>query len=463
MWWWLVLWALAGCDRVFGITTYGPLGPPPPDAVDAAGPMMVTGRFVQHWVENDPDGLPTIQQRTYPTDQLTASVKLDDGTSAIVTFGTGGTFSFPLAHGGQSYALTIVTPIQSLTWASNAPVLQLVERIPGGIDGQLPASGTKLDMTVNSRPTSSGKEEIDTIGRVWTRNGVTLGAAIDLTWTRPLLAGHDGAYYILSENNVSYARVTHAAPVHDAVMMNGATTSFNTIATAVGLTRCAHVVANTADELQRLMTLLPGMQGSVEGWLLEAVPGTELALAVGAPVANALTLTNYDGNVNYGTPYGNMPIALVTSQVVAQASASCSSSIAVPVASDCSIPTTIPDALVAVPTMVTLAGTPLDATNKIVPLGGAKADLMFTPAQGSADLYAIELDDLSGGTPVKRNTLLTTKLPATLDSSLLQFNGTYQVTIDVYMGVPDAAVGDFITTSGPMGLISLKMPPFRIQ
>lgn len=465
----LLLLAGVGCDSVFGLQHID--GPPDGHVVAPDLPdTYVAGRRTWHLVTNDAQRRPMLSEVPVP---VPWTVVLDDGTQPTVTVHDDGSFEFARSRVGQAYRL--IAPSHEVEIQHTSGNLELGPTAYGRLDRDLVTPGTKLSyMISNATQTPTTVAYINTTG-LWSSTQAPNVSMFTLDWTKQgSLYGEPGllrvdqndrAFYILDDNVGGYTATIGYRADDISIPAGGMPAIAGAYSTAIR-DSCIHVLANHASVALRLEQA--GIVGpKLANWIVRAVPIASNGPFIGFATASAGqvgTLSNVDMNITTANPYPGHDLVLSQSVFSARTFAAPG---ATPItlyegtqhyvipATSCATPTVL-DGAAAIPTNLTVDGTPIVAEGQPVAVPRPGSVTFSFTATGAADRYRVDLYELFKAADNTTGLRLVTQIYSQkseipVDSSLLEAGRSYTLIAVVEVGYPYAIVGDMARISYPYG------------
>ncbi|MGE5183896.1 MAG: hypothetical protein ACM31C_17620 [Acidobacteriota bacterium] len=491
----LAVVVLAGCDKLLGLGDIAPV----PDA----NPYAVTGTLLERYATNDATYMPLVEQLV--PDRAAATATLDDGTTPIVDYQTDGTFSFPLAHAGQRYRLSLAAADGGFDVESDAPQLALASTVAarpvadrtlvtrptpislilsaaGGLYGEIYVASTGQWSLADTGTTGAGSTQSTQLGFDWRLAGA-LAPPIGL-----LDASDDNdLLYVLEYSPKSlpsgpYLSVTHYRTV--AVdQVDGVALQLTLTLDAPTTASCLSISASVAEEDQRWVAAIPGATSSGADWLISAIPsyqlGTTGALVVTyTPRSPPYPSTSAIDQTFYNPYLGSVLVANLAVGLQRALQLPGTQPFLAPFGTQLWVqaPTSAACAGLALPAgMVGIAGDPMvngvaiaaDATAVALP-AAPRLDVAWDLASsGPVDVTNVavyELRAVAGYTvPHLIDQTSTTTRSAWLSTSKLVAGRTYVLRFDAMTGYPGAATGDYATAAFPHAVATSWSHYFTVQ
>jgi hypothetical protein len=460
---WLL--ALVGCKQIFGLDN--------PALEDTASPTTVTGSLALIWVENDVE-TPIRKERAFTRDEVTLSVRLDDGTESAVAM-NGGSFSF--TTNGHPYALRIVSPFSDRTLMLDQTNLDLVERILGHIERTPPSQPLTITLQLTNRPSGAVLETLHTTG-LWATGDIPSTGVLDwnqlLSQSGPLgvleASKLDAMFYNGHVTTNGFEQLRYVASSGVVGITDGGTYPF-TIAPLLA-NRCARLDLKLASELARLRAYTPANFTTEQfDWVVYATPTTEFApMVVTHPLAYLInSSTSVDGTLDiaYGNPY-RMPVYVVGKayflRTVNGAILDASTATFAPVNElTCTTPISLPGDAIAIPTHIRIEGVELVIDDTPIALATANPTVSWDLSPGKAELFSVFVRELVGGSLVVRKVISTTTSEVAIDRAVFVPDHTYNIVVVARLGLPGIATGDFRSQQATFARSVANSATFRIH
>jgi hypothetical protein len=457
---------LAGCDIVFSVDEVAP----------AAGhPVQVTGALHRRVIENDPSDVPVVSGLVPPT-LVTADVAFADGTKQDLAFGADGEFTFTSPDASEPYTITLRSPLtEVISYQLRSPSLQLVERVAGRGDRQPVPPSTLVHVTFPSDTPPGGSTylELESTG-IWTRRfmaSATVSQPFDWGMASSLggpigmlESGPDAMFFIeLSGSTSTFFGLTRYGIQHQPGLVAGVDNAmpFDLVSTVPD--KCASITVDQQAEIKRLQALDPA--GVQVGWYVFMAPAVELLTEIGFPIALrnlGAEPSPFSETLMFENPFeGLSPFAMF--EVATLGAAPVRTAVAVPLDGTCAqVP--LPTAVVKIAHEFTVGGTQLTTAGQSVPIDRSKlVPIGFTPTEtGDAHYYIILIRDATSSA-VLRARIVSTEPRVLVDPDLLLPARSYTIAVQVRIGLPNAANGDFETV-GPFSASSIATSTtFRVE
>ncbi len=433
-----------------------------------------------------------------PSD-ITLTVTLDDGSTPPVDYNADGTFTFRIAHSGQSYRLVISNAVLSLfEYQAADSRFTMVSRLAGRPDRVPVTKPTTINFSYSipapctvAAPcyplvmstgiysfTGVGLSNTGVFSYNWQNVNVAAGTlglldasrndAIYLEQYQQTMVGT--AYYDWIAG-VATAQITQT----DGGTSNIGDGNTRTPMTAVNLDKCGHVIAAFYEELHRLGSAVSEPYNNAgDDWQIAEVPDPTLGPVAADWVADYSqpngSVADSDGQFGFGNPfsgtqliagmqvYAQRPISLPGTTTPGELTNQTFEWIDMPKL-DSSCPAnvvTLPSGGIAIASLATLAGDLLDNDSQTVMLDPDTDPLVTwtTAAPGALDYSVALLFELlpSSGTTVTvlRYQIMThDRTQVTFPRALFATGHAYVIRIDDHVGFPNAKSGDFSVLTYP--------------
>jgi hypothetical protein len=456
---------------------------------------LVTGRLGQRYATNDAAFMPTVMDYVYPPASVVMAVRLDDGTTSAVSYSDDGTFSFPLATPGQTYALAITAGGDVLAELQHtAAHLELVELAVGRPDRRPVTLPTTIQFQYTNNP---GMQAVVTSTGIWSRTPTGQnGAFFDYRWDMSTSLSNLGTIGLLDASQHDVVYLTKELPQNGVgTIAAWASTSFtqtdgvsHVIAgtlTPTVVDQCKHVVAPGADTEARLVGAVPDNYATtLWGWQILAVPSIDRLGPVGGlalATSGGTTTNNIDVMPMFANPYpGTQLIASMTvlrGRAVTAPGATSGMYVANAASvvtgfsggGTCANDTATLAFTIGVPAIPSIGGTLLDSDDQSLALDLTRPVPMTWSLAGSGpvDYYHVELDEVvvtgtSGTSRFPVRAIDTIATSATIDPSLFEHGHTYIVWVESVRAAPDAAAGILTGTVFPIELAQVWSHSFVV-
>ena len=479
---WLLVVALAGCDRVFGLS-----------AGDAPGANAVIGSYDLRRLVGDPaTGAPIVQHDIVPNTMLQITATLDDGTPADVHYDdTTGTFSFELARPGQAYRIRRVLDGGPEEFQLASPTLHLADNRAGRAD----AAGVTVPTPVTFDPgiTVPSDFEVYTTGVFGIAAVGVAPEPFQIDWNalqpnnQHLLltdASKGDRVYVVrlaqSASTPPYAAATSFFSAA-ATIANGVSETVNgTLATTSPI--CATITANRGDEDARLLAQLPAPETySPYGgdWTMSAVAAPDLGPVFPLTIASQVesgTASNVTMPATFIDPFPGTTV-MASTGVAHTRAISIAGALAtpepvgvqffVPVSStaDCAANAVVASAPLGFVTLATIAGATVDTDGASVPIAG-DATVAWTTDEpvDSTTVTLEEVAAMDGQTIVQGVAQYVTPANQVVIAGANLVSGrSYILRFDAQIGVPNATDGDYATMAYPFGNSTTWSRVFQVQ
>ena len=446
---------LAGCNAVFGIDT-------------AVGPIEGKVDFVV--VDNDASFMPTVQARPYTGFELVVYVVDAAGSATPVTYHDDtGTFEVPRADDRTRIQLRFGRTVFEYQWA--APALTVHEVAFSRSGAAQATAATKLTGNV-TLPLPSLLTIVYVTG-LWERvipAFDAVGFHADWSGGLPSTAAHDQMIFAGYEATPEGAVVLDQAAAIPMIEMTPDANDLGEVTLAkLPLTSCVHAVGDVAADAARLDALYPTFGALPASASIEVLALPQPALAPASPwlLAIAPNLLG-DATLHYEPIFPGLTPMIVT--VIQRAGAlPDGSSIAVSTLSyqgidstTCAAPIDVVPHDVAIPAAFALGGQPIDRDGVEVALPSPTLELTWQ-ADGRAELFQVQIYDVTATTSVVPHALFTTAPHATLDASDFTAGRRYVFVVRVDVGLPGIALGDLTTRSYPGQQAVVVSPVFTVR
>jgi hypothetical protein len=155
----------------------------------------------------------------------------------------------------------------------------------------------------------------------------------------------------------------------------------------------------------------------------------------------------------------------MASTYASNAAGATSSVVAITAAAGCPTMTDVPAGQITLASNVRVAGTALSATGTFVtvPTTGAIDVAFDVSADGDADYFVVDLDQIVGSSFITLEEIVTTAHAVHLAASHFQTTNSYRIRVAAMLGFHGAKSGDFMTASEPAAVSQFVTPTFRPQ
>ncbi len=456
---------LAGCNVAFGISHQDPppLDGPPPDA-----PPAITAQFDRIIVSNDAQHLPLETSHIYTTFEVSVFVVDAAGESTPIDYDdTLGTFSVPSTPGTPTrIQLRFGATIIEYQW--DLPMLKTHIIAFGRSGAAAAAAGTTITGTDSPIPTST--TTLFATG-VWKALGVSVSLGnFNAAWTGSLVnsSANDQlfvtAYDTKSDGSIVIDRAT---PMNGLMMMNGVNPLGVVSLPVLPLSSCVAATGDTVGDAARLDSLYPAFGAGPASATLDmfSLPTPDLGpLTPWLLARTAIGTTAAELDYAPIFPGSTAMLSVVTLRTGAYpdgdaVNVSAVSYVPIP---DTTCPTppalAVPLQDVAIANGFVIAGVPLDADGLVVPVSAKTIELSWQP-NGVADLYEVQIEDVTGTTVGVSHVVYTREPRATLGSSDFVSGHRYLFIVHSDRGLPDIASGDLTVRGYPAQVgVGISLP-----
>jgi hypothetical protein len=464
-----LLVVLAGCNAAFGISHQDPMpiDAPPPD-----GPPAITAQFDRVIVGNDAQHLPFETSHIYTTFEVSVFVVDDAGESTPIDYDdTHGTFSVPSTPGGRTrIQLRFGATIYEYQW--DAPALKTHIISFGRLGATSAPAGTTIVGTDSPIPSST--TTLYTTG-LWKALSVavTLGH-FNAAWTGALVdsTANDQLYVTAYDSKPDLSVVLdRAAPITGLEMTSGANMLGVVALPVLPLSSCVAATGDTVGAAARLDASYPAFGagpavatldilslpapdlGPLSPWTLARTPGAATAAELDfAPI--------FPGSTDMASMVATRTGAFPDGTAV---NVSAISYVSIP---DVACPTppalVLPPQDVAIPNGFVIGGVPLSVDGLVVPVSAKTVELSWQP-NGVADVYEVQIEDVTGTTVTASHLVFTRQPHATLGASDFVSGHRYLFIVRSDRGLPEIANGDLTVRGYPAQLGVGISPAFTAQ
>jgi hypothetical protein len=471
----------SGCQVLF----------PLEDTPDPPATPTVSGRIVEHSVENGPDGIPVAALDQPIT--AGATVFFEDRSSQPVTIEADGTFVFDRST--QNYRLELIRGPDILEVQEDAATLvvpfQRLGRLDatptgGGLPLVFPASEPAFNVLATTGQYTASIIDPTTNTLDWSRVAPLGGNA-----SPPIglldSAAHDRAWYLRYQGNAlepgqlaisQFAELLPLAFVSQkAEDFTGLTLSPTNILPDLPCVRVQGSVGETLNLMKQALQATPGWIDAARDtpsavWGVKSAPSTALGhLGALALVSGGLPSLEFSVDARFYNPFSGHDFVATVSLTATRSVAHPDSQTATPLSLTAGLElidraSATPDCaanqivLFDVPTIadrIQLDGQPLDTDGKKVPIRRpGQAVVTWEDLGGRVDHYEAALFevvvDATNRTALEvRRRYRTRERTLEIDSNLLVFGNHYIVAVVASVGNPEVATGDYSTRLFPIG------------
>jgi hypothetical protein len=438
---------------------------------------VTTGRIVDRFVVNDEMGRPLLQERVIPAAELKPSVIFEDGSMSPVAYREqDGVFSFANPT-GLHYELRYETAGTARAFQHAAPHVVTGHYAAGRRD-RVPVT-RPTTLSFQQTPALTGQAWITSTG-LWTQSAAGNGSNGSVNWMNAgsfsgalgLLdaSRFDRVHYVLTGTVLGYSTIT-AHSSYAVTQIDGvALTAAGPLASVTNRDLCVDVAHLAATELARIKTVYPSATGGSTGWSITAAPARDVRPHFGHSLAFATATTAADGTTaaRFVNPYpGTLLVATMTTNATVSIGYRTNGGVTFGVDSRIEVAVDPTDASCSTAAMLqpttalsgnaTIAGTPIDAADKMVtlPAGAPFVIATWTTVRpGPAHVYNVTLheleDDGAGGTTTAvRGGWQSSEQRVMIPAALLVKGHEYVLQFQTTTGMPNAAAGDHLTVEYP--------------
>jgi hypothetical protein len=487
----LVCIALAGCDRVLGLSHINGDG----GGGDGSGGQRttVTGTYLLHHSTNGATGVPMPMETPYAPGDVVMQLVANDGSATPVDYQADGTFTFETT---VPYRLRIQNPFGEVEIQHDSPNLVLVDRL----GGRYPITRvTAMTPIKGMLPAVAGYVVVSSTG-IWTQSPIVAvdSGLFTYDWgmfqmepTIGLLdAGKNDLLWVTGSHfypgtGENYLAVDSAGS-YPVTQTSGVATQLTTPSPSpIARDLCTRVTAQHATAYSRMTAVDPEFTGGGVNWTINAVPALSLSPAADVWVATdgqaAPNLFDIDYDVVYGNPYpGTALTAAMGYTAIRMISLDAAAPYTLPLSgttwatvSPTTAPTCAPAMLtstVGIPSRPVFDGVLLGGDGAAVELAGKTGTValdMPIQAPGPVDRTDVTLFEVlvaNNATTLHRiRTVVTTTSTARFDTSLFRPMHSYIFAITTHRGTPDARIGDFGNLKFPIEYVTTWSSMFSAQ
>lgn len=485
MWVLFATLASSGCDRLFGLQSFGPAHDGQGDAAVDASPYTVTGTIAQRYVTNAQTGV-AVMHLIPPT--ATITVRLDDGTTPEVAYdAANGSFTFGTATLAQryrveiaaaeiraSYETTAMTPHFGASFAARPQTERTAVTSPTALHFQI--SG----FTMGSTPwvASTGQWSL-------TPTTATTGT-FDFDWATAVAAAppigllastmYGDQLFVLEMSSKTITGFATAALDQS----NGVA---HTVITPIMRPPpgCLLLDAQRSSALSRWMTAVPDLTAGTADYSVTAIPAVDMEPLGAVDLLSSVATSDFVGMAQFVDPFPSLPhVATLGAHGIRKISGpgAVAFSAAIGGRLDASIspPTSCGASFTlasansyGIPGEVMVDATTIAADKAPVTIGSGEIAVSWNLAQpGPNDIATVSLyeltNDLSITTPHVRDSVITATHTAHFATTLFTTGSTYAIQIVSAAGYPGAATnGDFMTVSYPVSTVTTWSHSFVAQ
>jgi hypothetical protein len=470
----LALALLAGCDKLLSLAE---IPQPPPGSGDGGvdgAPLLISATHVRRYISNDPAGMPTASTVPFATGELTAAVRLADGTPLQLSDLGGGNLQFT-APAGATYALAFRhTDGSVIEYQSSTPVLATAETVLGRADAVTPTAttGNNFDATFSTMNPSS--VFVLSTG-VWFEAHATAPTAgqYQTVWTGQLTdpVKNDVTYLVGYEDRGTYGTIVQSQSFPK-TLIDGQQ-NVTTVGAPIPYTNPTHCHHITAEAAQAARYPSNG-QGIELDWGMYAIPLPQYTILAALELALARAPTPSTGSdIFYDPVFPHLPTmaALLVSSLrtVGPYALHVSGAHFVAVSDPTTCDAMTLTSTLAIPSEPTLAGVPLTSDNIVVGLPPGITTIAWTDAVAGdpTDLYHVMITAPSPSPPTPDlvvREIYTRDHAVTIDPSIFSLGQDYFININAIEGAAGASSGDFDTLSATdQQLINIPSHVFRVS